>query len=404
MYLLWLVLLVVLLAFSIRPAPYLEGMEGKGRKAIYSSKTPEGTYAGYDANVKSTTTPNHNAYVTSSPQGTYGNFKPENINDRLPSEKVYAAETTNIFGVKGDNAAAVIGPNRSAYKVETENGTYSGFNGPNVSATVTPDGYSVTGPNRTFYGSCASTRYGCCPNSKDPKTDENGSNCSPYPPPTPSPPPPQPTPNYGYCSDGTTSKIDFNGTNCPAPAPAPTSCAASSYGCCPDQLTAKVDSNGSNCAAVPPSCAGSTFGCCPDGLTSKLDYNGNNCVPPPTPAPAPAPTPAPTSCTGSSYGCCPDQLTSKVDANGSNCASYPSDTMINIQPIRPPDLDAYNTSTVFLSGPTKKELTCPEPQPCPPCARCPEPSFDCKKVPNYSSSNSGHLPVPILNDFSQFGM
>ena len=42
--------------------------------------------------------------------------------------------------------------------------------------------------------------------------------------------------------------------------------------------------------------------------------------------------------------------------------------------------------------------------PCPPCGRCPEPSFECKKVPNYSSNNDGRLPRPILADFSQFGM
>ena len=33
--------------------------------------------------------------------------------------------------------------------------------------------------------------------------------------------------------------------------------------------------------------------------------------------------------------------------------------------------------------------------PCPPCARCPEPQFECKKVPNYSSANiMGNLPIP----------
>ena len=64
--------------------------------------------------------------------------------------------------------------------------------------------------------------------------------------------------------------------------------------------------------------------------------------------------------------------------------------------------------------------------PCPACARCPEPSFECKKVPNYNSSyyDSGYsgssgssgfdsepfeiggktLPVPVLSDFSTFGM
>ena len=42
--------------------------------------------------------------------------------------------------------------------------------------------------------------------------------------------------------------------------------------------------------------------------------------------------------------------------------------------------------------------------PCPACARCPEPSFDCKKVPNYNAINSNLLPTPVLNDFSTFGM
>lgn len=40
--------------------------------------------------------------------------------------------------------------------------------------------------------------------------------------------------------------------------------------------------------------------------------------------------------------------------------------------------------------------------PCPPCGRCPEPAFECKKVPNYSSSNQDYLPRPLLNSFSQF--
>jgi len=48
-----------------------------------------------------------------------------------------------------------------------------------------------------------------------------------------------------------------------------------------------------------------------------------------------------------------------------------------------------------------REEPCP---PCPACARCPEPSFECKKVPNYNAINSDYLPAPVLNDFSQFGM
>ena len=41
---------------------------------------------------------------------------------------------------------------------------------------------------------------------------------------------------------------------------------------------------------------------------------------------------------------------------------------------------------------------------CPACARCPEPSFECKKVPNYNAVNNEFLPKPILNSFSSFGM
>jgi hypothetical protein len=42
--------------------------------------------------------------------------------------------------------------------------------------------------------------------------------------------------------------------------------------------------------------------------------------------------------------------------------------------------------------------------PCPACARCPEPSFECKKVPNYNSKTNDYLPVPVLSNFNGFGM
>lgn len=47
------------------------------------------------------------------------------------------------------------------------------------------------------------------------------------------------------------------------------------------------------------------------------------------------------------------------------------------------------------------EKKCP---PCPPCARCPEPAFECKKVPNYVSGDDSVLPRPVLTSFSQFGL
>ena len=52
-------------------------------------------------------------------------------------------------------------------------------------------------------------------------------------------------------------------------------------------------------------------------------------------------------------------------------------------------------------APQESKSTCP---PCPACARCPEPAFECKKVPNYKSMDSQYLPFPVLNDFTSFGM
>ena len=71
-----------------------------------------------------------------------------------------------------------------------------------------------------------------------------------------------------------------------------------------------------------------------------------------------------------------------------------------------PQFDTYK-SPVQMNGKSMDEAkcgACPKPEPCPSCARCPEPSFDCKKVPNYGSTNSEYLPMPVLNDFSTFGM
>ena len=41
---------------------------------------------------------------------------------------------------------------------------------------------------------------------------------------------------------------------------------------------------------------------------------------------------------------------------------------------------------------------------CKPCGRCPEPAFDCVKRPNYKAFNQDFMPVPVLSDFSSFGM
>lgn len=53
--------------------------------------------------------------------------------------------------------------------------------------------------------------------------------------------------------------------------------------------------------------------------------------------------------------------------------------------------------------PTKKS-ECP---PCPACEACPEPTVECKRVAKYkrpTKESKTRYPVPVLNDFSQFGI
>jgi len=67
----------------------------------------------------------------------------------------------------------------------------------------------------------------------------------------------------------------------------------------------------------------------------------------------------------------------------------------------PPVCPACPTCDTNLSEPPSAEK-CP---PCPACARCPEPAFECKKVPNYNSvGSSKFLPMPVVSDFSSFGI
>ena len=77
---------------------------------------------------------------------------------------------------------------------------------------------------------------------------------------------------------------------------------------------------------------------------------------------------------------------------------------INNEPIATPSPTMNSSSSPFdgymLNDKKKENDSCP---PCPACERCPEPAFDCKKVPNYRSPSIGsYLPMPILTDFSKF--
>lgn len=67
-----------------------------------------------------------------------------------------------------------------------------------------------------------------------------------------------------------------------------------------------------------------------------------------------------------------------------------------------PACPAYKNSSGSSSN--NDPDSAPKCPPCPACARCPEPSFECKKVPNYNAINNTYLPQPIINDFSSFGM
>jgi hypothetical protein len=67
-----------------------------------------------------------------------------------------------------------------------------------------------------------------------------------------------------------------------------------------------------------------------------------------------------------------------------------------------PACPAYKNSSGSTSN--NDPDNAPKCPPCPACARCPEPSFECKKVPNYNAINNTYLPQPIINDFSSFGM
>jgi len=61
-----------------------------------------------------------------------------------------------------------------------------------------------------------------------------------------------------------------------------------------------------------------------------------------------------------------------------------------------------NTWSGNMNNNTNGQKSCPA---CPACARCPEPSFTCKKVPNYAVSTVGTnniLPIPQLNSFAAF--
>jgi hypothetical protein len=124
--------------------------------------------------------------------------------------------------------------------------------------------------------------------------------------------------------------------------------------------------------------------------------------PAPVPAPAPAPAPAPSSYDSSSYDTYPmdntykDQYYDDPNPNGTYNDSLPPGIPASQIPPGQEDLYILKSQVVPPVCPPPPPITtvprqeaCP---PCPACARCPEPSFDCKKVPNYDLIPSEFVP------------
>jgi uncharacterized membrane protein YgcG len=97
---------------------------------------------------------------------------------------------------------------------------------------------------------------------------------------------------------------------------------------------------------------------------------------------------------------CPDPIISSNSSSGSGSGSSGSGSSGSGSS----GSGSYGSGTSFWSSGSSGSSDTSKCPPCPPCARCPEPAFDCKKVPNYNAVNSNYLPVPVLSDFSSFGM
>ena len=128
---------------------------------------------------------------------------------------------------------------------------------------------------------------------------------------------------------------------------------------------------------------------------------------PPPPAPTTSSIPPPPSTTSPSP---PSSTTSASSTTTDYSSSLPQG--VSQGSILPGQEDLYILKSevvppvcpvcqVTQTCPNNKLEKCP---PCPACARCPEPNFECKKVPNYNAINDQYLPMPVLNDFSTFGM
>jgi hypothetical protein len=69
------------------------------------------------------------------------------------------------------------------------------------------------------------------------------------------------------------------------------------------------------------------------------------------------------------------------------------------------NINSNSTNSNFNSINSNKNIAKEDYPPCPAPQRCPEPNFECKKVPKYEQGiDNAFLPRPVLTDFSTFGM
>jgi hypothetical protein len=121
------------------------------------------------------------------------------------------------------------------------------------------------------------------------------------------------------------------------------------------------------------------------------------------------------------YGPNGGQATTVTGPGGNTYASYDSSAYYNSLPqgvsrsqILPGEEDLYILKSqvippvcpvcpnpIVQSSDSTDVTKCPA---CKPCGRCAEPAFDCVKRPNYKAFNQDYMPVPVLSDFSSFGM
>ena len=99
------------------------------------------------------------------------------------------------------------------------------------------------------------------------------------------------------------------------------------------------------------------------------------------------------------------------EGNSAYTNSLPAGVPQSQIPAGQEDLYILKSEVVPPVCPACPNMVCPEPKfdetkcgPCPPCERVNTNQFECKKVPNYKADNSSILPIPVISDFSGFGM